>query len=142
MHTCTHAHTFGKDREGIYKRWNLLRFPRRPAAFCTYAGSVCKTEREWVCTERDAGEAERGEQRQSVLNKIASFGLFFNLPAYIWLAYACAYICELPLCVHASVCMCMVLLPYNCSNDMSSTKKNSKRVEWNAHTHVPLANHV
>ena len=84
--------------------------------------------------ERDTGKVSE--------TKIQSFGSLFNLPSCIWLAYVCAYICTAPLCVHACprtcVCVCActsmveVLLPCNCGNDMSSTKKSSERVEWNA----------
>lgn len=55
---------------------------------------------------------------------------------------ACSSIClrafGLHVCTPLCVCVCVraliaeVLLPYNCSNDMSSTKKKSERVDWNA----------
>lgn len=65
-------------------------------------------------------------------NLESQFVLYF---AFMYSLCACVYVCAVHMCVSACACVgygVAVLLPCNCGNDMSSTKKNLERVEWNA----------
>lgn len=105
-----------------------LRVPTSAGSFL-HICSQCVRERKRVCIEglkeRHRGKVSETKFRVSACSSIClhAFGLHMCVHAFVQRLYVCT-----PLCVS----MVEVLLPCNCGNDMSSTKKNSERVEWNA----------